>query len=91
MKLDPHDTWIYYQLTVAIGTSLIALANIASAVYFIRYVRRFHELLKEIERSTRVSRTDVLLKRRALTLAKQRGTSVREQVELAMDEEEFRL
>jgi len=65
MNLDPKDTWIYYQGLVTLGTIGIALANIVSAVYIVRFVKQARTIIKNIERNTRVVRTDVLLKRSA--------------------------
>lgn len=77
MKLDPHDTWIFYQALVTLGTLIIAGANVVSAVYIVRFVKKATSIMRNIERNTRVVRTDVLLKRAAHARSQAEGRRLR--------------
>lgn len=54
---------INHQNLITFGTLSIAVANVASAIFIYKFTRKTRNLLKNIERHTRVVRTDVLLRR----------------------------
>jgi hypothetical protein len=62
---------------------LSSLANIVTAIYTVYYVRKAITLLGHIDRSTRVVKTDLILKR----AAEAKSSAERRRIETAVEEE----
>ena len=87
LKLNPHDTWIYYQMIVSIATVVIAISNVLFAFSAYKFFKKTKSIVMNIERNTRVLKTYVLLKRAHSIRSKAAGNVIRESIK---DEERFR-
>lgn len=67
------------------GVALAGFSNLLFALYLRQFVKEAIPLIKNINRSTRVLKTDLLLKRRREANARLQGLKVRRDIELEDD------
>ena len=67
------------------GVALAGFSNLLFALYLRKFVNEAIPLIKNINRSTRVLKTDLLIKRRRESLMRLQGVKVREAIGLEDD------
>lgn len=85
--IDSNFTINYYQIIIALGTTIIAISNVFYAFYLMKFYKKATGLIKNIERNTRVVKTDILLKRRQAAVSHAEGRRIRASIR---EEEEMK-
>jgi hypothetical protein len=74
-----------YECILAGAATLAGVSNLLFALYLRQFVKEAIPLIKNINRSTRVLKTDLLLKRRREAVLRMQGLKVRRDIELEDD------